>query len=76
MVEKANAMICYFASRQFTNQLMEFSNITEYTWMNAVISYLELCIIFVVIWILIAVIMAILVTVVEKIGDLLKFNFG
>lgn len=72
VVEKANAMICYFASRQFTNQLMEFSNITEYTWMNAVISYLELCIIFVVIWILIAVIMAILVTVVEKIGDLLK----
>ena len=71
-VEKANAMICYFASRQFTNQLMEFSNITEYTWMNAVISYLELCIIFVVIWILIAVIMVILVTVVEKIGDLLK----
>ena len=27
--------------QQFANQLMEFSNMTDYTWMNAVISYLE-----------------------------------
>ncbi len=69
---KANAMIYYFESQQFANQLMEFSNITDYTWMNAVIRYLELCIRFVAIWIVIAVIMAILVTVVEKICDLLE----
>ena len=72
VVGKANSLIYYFASQQFANQLMEFSNITDYTWMNAVISYLELCIIFVVIWLVFAVIMAILVTVVEKIMDLLK----
>lgn len=72
VVGKANAMIYYLASQQFANQLMEFSNITECTWMNAVISYLELCIIFVVIWIVFAMIMAILVTVVEKIMDLIK----
>lgn len=72
VIGKAKAMIYYFASQQFANQLMEFSNLTDYKWMNAVISYLELCILFFVIWIVIAVIMAILVTVVEKIGDLLK----
>ena len=72
VVGKANAMIYYLASQQFANELMEFGNITDYTWMNAVISYLELCILFVVIWIVIAVIMAILVTAVEKILDLLK----
>lgn len=67
VVGKANAIIYYFAS-----QLIEFSNITEYTWMNAVISYLEMCIIFFVIRIMIAVIMLILVTAVEKIWYLLK----
>ena len=72
VVGKANAMIYYLASQQFANELMEFSNITDCTWTNAIISYLELCIIFVVIWIVFAVIMAILVTVVEKIMDLLK----
>lgn len=72
VVGKANAMIYYLASQQFANELMEFSNITDCTWINAIISYLELCIIFVVIWIVFAVIMAILVTVVEKIMDLLK----
>lgn len=72
IVGKANSLIYYLVSQQFANQLMEFSNIAECTWMNAVISYLELCIIFVVIWIVFAVIMAILVTVVEKIMDLLK----
>lgn len=72
VVGKANSLIYYFASQQFANQLMEFSNITECTLMNAVISYLELCIIFVVIWIMFAMIMAILVTAVEKIMDLLK----
>ena len=72
VVGKANSLIYYFVSQQFANQLMEFSNITECTWMNAVISYLELCIIFVVIWIVLAVIMAILVTAVEKIMDLLQ----
>lgn len=76
-VEKANAIIYYFVSQQFANQLMEFSNITEYKWMNAVISYLELCITFVAIWIMIAVIMGILVIAVEKIGNLLeKLVFG
>lgn len=72
VVRKANAMIYYLASQQFANELMEFSNITDCTWINAVICYLELCIIFVVIWIVFAVIMAILVTAVEKIMDLLK----
>lgn len=72
VIGKTKAMIYYFASQQFANQLMKYSNITDYTWINAVISYLELCILFFVIWIVIAVIMAILVTVVEKIGDLLK----
>lgn len=72
VIGKAKAMIYYFASQQFANQLMEFSNLTEYTWMNAVISYLELCILFVTIWIVIAMIMAILVTVVEKNWDLLR----
>ena len=72
LMGKAKAMIYYFASQQFANQLMDFSNITDYTWMNAVISYLELCILFFIIWIVIAVIMAIWVTVVEKIWDLLK----
>lgn len=72
VIGKAKAMIYYFASQQFANQLMEFSNLTDYKWMNAVISYLELCILFVTIWIVIAMIMAILVTVVEKIWDLLR----
>ncbi len=72
VVRKANTLIYYFASQQFTNQLMKFSNITEHAWMNAVISYLELCIIFIGIWIVIAVIMAILITVAEKIEDWLK----
>lgn len=72
VIGKAKAMIYYFASQQFANQLMEFSNLTDYTWMNAVISYLELCILFVTIWIVIAMIIAILVTVVEKIWDLLR----
>lgn len=72
VIGKAKAMIYYFASQQFANQLMEFSDLTEYTWMNAVISYLELCILFVTIWIVIAMIMAILVTVVEKNWDLLR----
>lgn len=69
---KDNAMIYYLASQQFANQLMKFSNITDYMWMNAVISYLELCIFYAVIWIVIVVIMAILVTVMEKIRDLLE----
>jgi len=72
VIGKANAIIYYFASQQFANQLMEFSNITDYTWINAVISYLELCILFIVIWFVIAVIMAILVAVVENIGDVFK----
>ncbi len=72
VIGKANAMIYYFASQQFANQLIEFSNITDYTWVNAVISYLELCILFIVIWFVIAVIMAILVTVIENIGEVLK----
>ena len=37
VIGKANAMIYYFASQQFANQLIEFSNITDYTWVNAVI---------------------------------------
>ena len=40
VVGKAKTIIYYFASQQFANQLMEFSNITDYAWMNAVISYL------------------------------------
>jgi len=72
VVGKAKTIIYYFASQQFANQLMEFSNITDYAWMNAVISYLELCILMVTIWIVIAMIMAILVIAVEKIGDLLR----
>ena len=72
IVGKANSLIYYFVSQQFANPLMEFSNIAECTWMNAVISYLELCIIFVAIWFVFAVIIAILVTVVEKFMDLLE----
>lgn len=72
VIGKANAMIYYFVSQEFANQLMEFSNITNYTWINAVISYLELCVLFIVIWFVMAVIMAILVTIVENIGEVLK----
>lgn len=72
VIGKANAIIYYFASQQFANQLMESSNITDYTWINAVISYLELCVLFIVIWFVMAVIMAILVTIVENVGEVLK----
>lgn len=72
VIGKANAIIYYFASQQFANQLMEYSNITDYTWINAVISYLELCVLFIVIWFVMAVIMAILVTIVENVGEVLK----
>lgn len=74
---KSNATIYYLASQEFAYKLMEYSNITDYTWMNAVVSYLEMCIIFAGIWILIAVIMTILVTFVEKIlGSLEKLFLG
>ncbi len=68
----AKAMICYFVNQEFTYKLMEHCNITEHSWINAIVSYLAICIVFVVIRILVAVIMFILVTVVEKIMETLE----
>lgn len=66
LIGNANATTCFSLFQQITFWVVKYSNITEYTWLNAIICYLEICIIFVGVRILVAIVMVILVTIVEQ----------
>lgn len=70
VIGNANATTCFLLSQKITYGLVKYSNITEYTWINAIICYLEICIIFVGMWILVAIVMAIIVAIVEQLLEL------
>lgn len=66
VIGNVNATTCFFLSQKITYELVQYSNITEYTWINAIICYLEICIVFVGMWILVAFFMTIIAAIVEQ----------
>lgn len=44
IVKKSKNAICYIASQQFADKLIEYSHISTFKFANAICGYLEICI--------------------------------
>ena len=75
VIQNINVTTCFLLFPQITNGLIKYSNITQCTWINAIICYLELCGIFLGIRILGTLVMAIVIDGVDIFLKLLKILF-